>query len=120
MAKRPWHYQSVKSAIQMFIDEHEPQAFISKSIEEEVAKNYHILTVGTEFGNPNRQQRQRYMTGVIIQATPAAVRNWYVRKADPILPLAFNLGATWNAIVSSLRFSTNLKCVTNILRHSLV
>ncbi len=85
MAKRPWHYPSVKSAIQMFIDEHEPQAFISKSIEEEVAKNYHILTVGTEFGNPNRQQRQRYMTGVIIQVTPAAVRNWYVRKAAPRL-----------------------------------
>ena len=85
MAKRPWHYQSVKSAIQMFIDEHEPQAFLSKSIEKEVANNYHILTVGTEYGNPNSQQRQRYMTGVIIQAIPAAVENWYVRKAAPRL-----------------------------------
>ena len=85
MTKKPWHYQSVKSAIQMFIDEHEPQAFLSKSIEEEVAKNYHILTVGTEYGNHNRQQRQRHMTGVIIQAVPAAVENWYVRKTAPRL-----------------------------------
>lgn len=80
MPRKPWHYPSFKAAIQMFINEHKPVAFTSKSIEEEVAKNYQTLTVGTEYANFNNQRRQRPILGKIINTVPVVIEGQYIRK----------------------------------------
>jgi len=84
MPRKPWHYPSVKAAIQMFIDEHKPSAFTSKSIEKEVVKNYQSLIEETEYANYNNQPRQRPMLGKIIHTLPAVIEGQYVRKRSRI------------------------------------